>query len=109
MSKSKQNCCKQQGLEALDNRMTNRDEKLKKALITRLNRVEGQIRGIKGMVEKEVYCDDILNQVSAASAALNSISKLILENHIRNCVVHKIKAEENGIVEELIVTIDKML
>ena len=92
-----------------DGRTTNRDEKLKKSLITRLNRVEGQVRGIRGMIEKDSYCDEVLNQISAASAALNGISKLVLENHLRNCVVQKIKSDEKGIIEELIKTIDKML
>lgn len=92
-----------------DPKNTNRTLKLKKSLITRLNRVEGQIRGIKGMIEKDCYCDDVLNQITAATAALNGLSKLVLENHIRTCVVDKIKDDENGIVEELITTIDKML
>lgn len=108
MSNTKKTCCTPV-LDENDSRVTDRDDKLKKSLITRLNRVEGQIRGIKGMIEKDVYCDDVLNQVSAASSALNSISKLVLENHIRNCVAEKIKADEDGIIEELIVTIDKML
>lgn len=89
-------------------RRTDRSLKLKKSLITRLNRVEGQIRGIRKMIENDTYCDDVLNQISAATAALNSISKLVLENHIRTCVVEKIN-QDDMIVEELIQTIDKML
>jgi DNA-binding FrmR family transcriptional regulator len=91
------------------NRTTVREEKLKSGLITRLNRVEGQVRGIKGMIEKDVYCDDVLNQIAAAQAALNSISKLVLENHIKGCLVRKIKNGEDEIVDELIVTIGKLL
>lgn len=90
-------------------RTTVREEKLKSGLITRLNRVEGQVRGIKGMIEKDVYCDDVLNQIAAAQAALNSISKLVLENHIKGCLVRKIKNGEDEIVDELIVTIGKLL
>ena len=90
-------------------RMTAREQKLKSNLITRLNRVEGQVRGIKGMIEKDVYCDDVLNQISAAQAALNSISKLVLENHIRGCLVKKIRNGEDEIVDELLVTIGKLL
>lgn len=90
-------------------RMTVREEKLKAALVLRLNRVEGQVRGIKGMVEKETYCDDILNQISAAQAALNSISKLVLENHIRGCLVKKIRNGEDEIIDELLITIGKLL
>ncbi|MHB1152513.1 MAG: metal-sensing transcriptional repressor [Eubacteriales bacterium] len=89
--------------------MTAREEKLKSGLITRLNRVEGQVRGIKGMIEKDIYCDDVLNQIAAVQAALNSVSKLVLENHIKGCLVEKIKNGEDEIVDELIVTIGKLL
>ena len=92
-----------------DDRITEREHKLKSNLIARLNRIEGQIRGVKGMIEKDAYCDDILNQVAAAQAALNSIAKLILENHIHGCVVEKIKKGDENIVDELIVIIGKML
>ena len=88
---------------------TERSEKLKSSLITRLNRVEGQVRGIKGMVEKDIYCDDILNQIAAAQSALNSISKLVLENHIKGCLVEKIKNGDEEIVDELIKTFGKLL
>jgi DNA-binding FrmR family transcriptional regulator len=91
------------------NKSTIREEKLKSGLVARLNRVEGQIRGIKGMVEKDAYCDDILNQIAAVRSAMNSISRLILENHIKGCLVEKIKNGDDGIVDELIVTIGKLL
>jgi DNA-binding FrmR family transcriptional regulator len=90
-------------------RTTSREQKLKSDLLTRLNRVEGQVRGIKGMVEKDTYCDDVLHQISAARAALDSISKLVLENHIRGCLVEKIRRGEDEIVDELLVTIGKLL
>ena len=83
--------------------------KLRNDLISRLNRIEGQIRGIKGMIEKDAYCDDVLNQISAARAALDSISKLVLENHIRGCLVKDIKTGNDETVDELIVTIGKLL
>lgn len=92
-----------------EERKTIREKKLKAGLITRLNRIEGQIRGVKGMVEKDAYCDDILNQISAARAALNSVSKLILENHMRSCLVKKIRNGEDDIIDELLITIGKML
>lgn len=95
--------------ETCAERMTNRELKLKNNLISRLNRVEGQIRGIKGMIEKDAYCDDVINQISAARAALDSIGKLILESHIRGCLVKKIKGGNDDIVDELIVTIGKLL
>jgi len=90
-------------------RSTARDEKLKSGLISRFNRIEGQIRGIKGMIEKDLYCDDVLDQISAAQAALNSISRLVLENHIKGCLVQKIRNGEDEIVDELLITINKML
>ena len=90
-------------------RVTERKEKLKSGILTRLNRVEGQVRGIKGMIEKDCYCDDVLNQISAVQVALNSVSKIVLENHIRGCLVKKIRYGEDEIVDELLVTIDKML
>ena len=82
---------------------------MKSSLLTRLNRVEGQIRGIKGIIEKDIYCDDVLNQIAAAQAAMDSVSKLVLENHIRGCLVKKIKAGDEEIVDELLITIGKLL
>lgn len=90
-------------------RMTTREMKLKSGLVSRLNRVEGQIRGIKGMIEKDVYCDDVLTQIAAVQSALNSIGKLVLENHIKGCLVEKIKSGEDEIVDELLVTIGRLL
>lgn len=95
--------------EACGYKITEREQKLKSNLMTRLNRAEGQIRGIKGMIERDAYCDDVLNQISAAQAALGAISKLVLENHIKGCLVSKIKDGDDEIVDELIVTIGKML
>jgi DNA-binding FrmR family transcriptional regulator len=112
MEKQSGNHCIEEGCNLCgDNkdRTTPRELKLKSNLLTRLNRVEGQIRGIKGMVDKDMYCDDVLNQISAAQAALNSISKLVLENHIRGCLVKKIRAGEDEIVDELLVTVGKLL
>lgn len=88
---------------------TVRSEKQKKDLIARLNRIEGQVRGIKGMIEKDVYCDDVLNQISAVHSAMNSVSKLILNNHMKSCLVKRIQAGELDVVDELLYTIDKML
>ena len=101
----KHNCC----IEESSERTTERSEKLKTSLISRLNRIEGQIRGIKGMIEKDAYCDDVINQISSAQAALDSTGKLVLENHIRRCLVEKIRNGEDEIVDELLVTIGKLL
>ncbi|MGL4867840.1 MAG: metal-sensitive transcriptional regulator [Cetobacterium sp.] len=82
----------------------------KKKLIARANRIEGQIRGIKRMVEEENSCDDVLNQISSAKAALDGIAKLILKEHLRKCVVSGIKNnEENRVIDELIYTLGKMM
>ena len=79
-------------------------------LIHRLNRIEGQIRGIRGMVEKNAYCPDILVQVSAVQAALNGFCKVLLSNHIKTCVVEDIKnGNEETAVAELCETIKKMM
>lgn len=90
-------------------RVKHRSEKETKDLITRLSRIEGQVRGIKSMVEEERYCVDILNQVSAIQAALNSFNKELLANHIHSCVIEDIRAGKDEAVNELCETIKKMM
>ena len=80
-----------------------------KDLLTRLNRIEGQIRGIKSMVEDERYCVDILTQVSAVQAALNSFNKVLLSSHIKSCVVEQIQDGNLEAVDELCMTIQKVM
>lgn len=80
-----------------------------KNLLNRLNRIEGQIRGIRNMVEKDAYCTDILVQVAAANAALNSFSKVLLANHMRTCVVDDIRAGKDETIDELVATIQKLM
>lgn len=86
-----------------------RGEKEYKDLINRLNRIEGQIRGIRGMVEKSAYCPDILVQVAAANAALNSFTKVLLANHIRTCVAADIRGGKDETIDELVATIQKLM
>ncbi len=81
----------------------------KKALTNRLSRIEGQIRGLKAMVEKDAYCADILIQVSAVSAALGSFGKELLEAHIKTCVTEDIKEGGTEKTDELIELLGKML
>lgn len=88
---------------------TIREEEYKNKLVSRLNRAEGQIRGIRSMVEKDAYCDDILNQISAVQAALDSVGKIILESHIRGCVVRDIQDGREEIIDELMGTIGRMM
>ena len=78
-------------------------------LIHRLSRLEGQIRGIRGMVEKNAYCTDILTQVAAANAALHAFSRELLSNHIKTCVVQDIRNGNDDVVDDLITTIEKMM
>ncbi len=80
-----------------------------KKLINRLNRIEGQIRGIRGMVEKNVYCTDILVQVAAVNAALNAFNKELLANHIKTCVVNDIRDGKDEIIDELLDTLQKLM
>lgn len=80
-----------------------------KSLINRLNRIEGQIRGIKGMVEKNAYCPDILVQVAAANAALNAFNKELLSNHIKSCVANDIRAGKDEVIDELVATLQKLM
>ena len=86
-----------------------RSEKEYRDLINRLSRIEGQVRGIKKMVENDVYCTDILIQVSAVNAALNSFNKVLLSNHIRTCVADNIRAGKDEVVDELVVTLQKLM
>lgn len=80
-----------------------------KSLINRLNRIEGQIRGIKKMVENDAYCPDIIVQAAAASAAINAFNKELLSNHIKECVVSDIRQGNDETVDELLQTIKRMM
>ena len=86
-----------------------RTEKETRDLVNRLSRVEGQIRGIKDMVIEDRYCVDILTQVSAVQSALNSFNKVLLSNHIKTCVVEDIKNGEEKVVDELCMTIQRLM
>ena len=86
-----------------------RSEDERRKLMNRLNRIEGQIRGIKGMLERDAYCPDILAQAAAANAALNAFSRELLSNHIRSCVVNDVRAGNDEIVDELLDTLQKLM
>ena len=96
------NCC-------CSHKTKERSEEEYKKLIHRLNRIEGQIRGIRGMVENSAYCTDILIQVSAVNAALNAFNKELLANHIRTCVADDIRNGKDETVDELVNTLQKMM
>lgn len=86
-----------------------RSEEEYKALINRLNRIEGQVRGIRKMVESDAYCVDILTQVSAIQAALNAFNRELLANHIRTCVMDDIKNGKDETIDELVLTLQKLM
>lgn len=90
-------------------RTKSRTEKEQRDLINRLSRIEGQIRGLKGMVERDAYCIDILNQASAASSALSSFCKVLLSSHIRTCVTEDVREGHEEKVDELVKTLQKMM
>ena len=90
-------------------RTKERSEEEYKSLMHRLNRIEGQIRGIKGMLDKSAYCPDILAQVAAAGAALNAFGRELLSSHIRTCVVEDVRAGKEDTVDELLTTLQKFM
>lgn len=98
---SKDTCC--------CHKTKDRSEEEYKSLIHRLNRIEGQIRGIRGMVEKGAYCTDILVQSAAVTAAVNAFNKELLANHIRTCVARDIRDGKDEVIDELVATLQKLM
>ncbi|GKU76513.1 metal-sensitive transcriptional regulator [Paenibacillus sp. L3-i20] len=92
-----------------DERSSQHSDKTKTNLMNRLNRIEGQVRGIKGLIEKDAYCDDVLNQIASVHAALNGVGKLLLEEHLKSCVAQKIHEGDTDIINELLITVKKMM
>ena len=86
-----------------------RSEEEKKKLINRLKRIEGQIRGIIGMMENDAYCNDILIQSAAVNAAVNSFNKELLATHIRTCVARDIREGKDETIDELVATLQKLM
>ena len=95
-----ENCC---------HKTKERSEEERKKLINRLNRIEGQVRGIRGMIEKDAYCTDVLTQVAAANAALNAFTKELLGSHIKTCVAADISAGRDDTIDELVLTLQKLM
>lgn len=98
--KDRQECC---------GKRTDRSQEERRKLIHRLNRIEGQIRGIRGMVEKDTYCTDILIQSAAVSAAINAFNRDLITNHIRGCVTRDIREGRDEVIEELVATLRKLM
>ena len=102
MAESETKCC-------CCNRKKERSEKEYKDLINRLSRIEGQIRGIKRMLDEDCYCPDIITQVEAANAALNSFNKVLLSNHIHTCVAEDIRNGKDEAIDELVDLLKKLM
>ena len=86
-----------------------RDDAEKKDLMNRLKRIEGQVRGVEGMLESGAYCTDILMQVSAITSALNSFNKVLLGNHVKTCVAENIRSGNDEVIDELVTTLQKLM
>ena len=93
----------------MHDRKKTRDDKEKRDLMNRLQRIEGQVRGLERMLEEDAYCPDILVQASAVNSALNSFSTTLLGNHLRTCVSEDIRAGREDTMDELMETLKKML
>ncbi len=90
-------------------RTSHHDDKTIQDLVTRMNRIEGQIRGIRGMIERRVYCDDILNQMSSVNSALHGAAQVLLEKHMKSCVTEQLQSGDGKVVDELVKTIFKLI
>lgn len=101
MQTEEKNCC--------SGKTKQRSEAEYKDLINRLNRIEGQIRGIRRMVENDAYCTDVLTQCAAVNAAINSFNKVLLSNHIHTCVAEGIRNGEEDVIEELLGMMQKLM
>lgn len=99
----------QHQMELGHERTSHHSEKTIKDLVNRMNRIEGQVRGIKGMMERHVYCDDVLNQIASVQSALNGVAKLLLEKHMKSCVREQLQAGDEEVVDEVLKTIFKMM
>lgn len=93
----------------MNGKTKHRDEEELRSLSNRLSRIEGQVRGVKKMLEEDAYCTDILTQISAIQAALNAFNKELLANHIRTCVAENIRAGKDEVIDDLVNTMQKLM
>ena len=98
------NCC-----SLHSERKSHHSETTKKNLVSRLNRIEGQIRGVKGLIEKDTYCDDVITQISAIQSALNSVSKILLDGHLKGCVLERLNEGDLEVLDEVLTTFHKLM
>ncbi len=90
-------------------RKSHHSEKLKSDLTARLNRIEGQVRGVKGLIDKDTYCDDVLHQIAAIQSALNGVGKLLLAGHMKSCVFERIQEGDHEVIDELLKTMNTLM
>ncbi|WAA13967.1 metal-sensitive transcriptional regulator [Fervidibacillus halotolerans] len=90
-------------------RKSHHSEATKRNLINRLNKIEGQIRGVKRLIEEDTYCDDVLNQIASIQSALNGVSKILLEGHLKTCVVERIQEGDLDVLDEFLGTIQRVM
>lgn len=109
MDEMKHSCPGCQQDSANGERISHHSEKTIRELVNRMNRIEGQVRGIKGMIERHVYCDDILNQIASAQSALYGVAKLLLEKHMKSCVMEQLQAGDEEVIDEVVKTIFKLI
>ncbi len=105
-------CCHEELMEECpycSGKHKDRTESEYKDLMNRLKRIEGQVRGVEGMIENGAYCTDVLMQVSAIKSALNSFNKVLLGNHLRTCVAESIRAGDDDVIDELVCTLQKLM
>jgi len=94
--------------KSCDVRKSHHAEKLKKNMVSRLNRIEGQVKAIRRQIEEDVYCDDVLNLISSVQSALKNTGALLLEHHMKSCVVQQIAEGRDDVINELMDTIKKL-
>ncbi len=90
-------------------RKAHHSEEKKQNMVSRLNRIEGQIRGIARMIDNDVYCDDVLQQISSVESAINGVKTVLLEAHMNSCVIEQIREGKDEVMDELLVTLRKFL
>ena len=100
---SQQSCCQ------CSHKTKERSQKEYKDLMNRMKRIEGQVRGIQGLLEKDAYCTDILVQVAAVNAALNSFNRVLLANHLHTCVAENVRAGNDEVLDELAGVLQKLM
>jgi len=92
-----------------ETKMSAHSDKLKMNMVTRLKRIEGQVRGVSRMIDEDVYCDDVLNQIFSIESALNGVKRVMLEAHIKDCIKDQVLRGDESIINELLITMGKMI